>query len=217
MIGVRQKIEGAGGDLEAIAGAIESGAAIAGEPSSVIAALALAGLGEDLGPPLVQAPLGRPGLKRAAHETALAALLPKAPRPAILSLSAGLLQILDDWDASHEAAQAADDLGEPEFVAYWHGIAHRREPDPGNAAYWFRRVGNHAAFVPLAQAAAPILEAHGNASLTRKILPDGRWDPVAFVRFCGEVGRVGSAEEVVARKIQRQELLILLDLTCGPL
>ena len=62
-----------------------------------------------------------------------------------LALAAGLLQIHDFWDASHEAAQEADDLGERDFSAYWHGIAHRREPDAGNASYWFRRVGRHRA------------------------------------------------------------------------
>ena len=68
---------------------------------------------------------------------------PGTPHRPRLALAAGLLQIHDFWDASHDAAQRADDQGEREFSAYWHGIAHRREPDAGNAAYWFRRVGRH--------------------------------------------------------------------------
>lgn len=212
MLGIRRRIEGAGRDLDTIARAIESGAGVGGEPSSVIAALALAGLGPDVGPPLIQAPPARPGLVRGASEAALAKLLPRAPRPKLLALSAGLLQILDDWHASHTAAQEADDLGESEFSPYWHAIAHRREPDPGNAAYWFRRIGKHPAFDPLAKAVAPLVDADAG------LVQDGSWDPSGFIRFCGAaILKPGSPEEALARRIQRLEMLILLDLTCASL
>ena len=214
MFGVRRRVEGAGRDLDIIAKAIESGAGVGGEASSVIAALALAGFGGDLGPPLVQDSPKRPGLLRGASELTLAKLLPKAPRTSLLTVSAGLLQILDDWHASHEAAQLAEDLGETEFSAYWHGIAHRREPDPGNAAYWFRRVGKHPTFGPLAEAVKPLLDADLAATLT----PGGEWSPIAFVHFCGEASKtLGSPEEALSRRIQRIEMLILLDATCIPL
>ncbi len=210
MRGIRRRIEGAGRDLDTIARAIESGAGVGGEPSSIVAALALAGLGPDVGPPLIRAAPARPGLIRGASEAALAKLLPRAPRPKLLVLSAGLLQILDDWDASHVAAQEADDLGESEFSPYWHAIAHRREPDPDNAAYWFRRVGEHPAFDPLAEAVAPL--AVDGSGLVR----DGSWDPLAFIRSCGDAARKpGSPGEALARRIQRLEMLILLDLTCA--
>ena len=96
------------------------------------------------GPALVQQRPGASPCSASLSEQALAKLFPGASRPIVLALSAGLLQIHDFWDASHVAAQEADDLGEARFSAYWHGIAHRREPDAGNAAYWFRRVGRHA-------------------------------------------------------------------------
>ncbi len=100
---------------------------------------------------MVQVRPSRPGLTGTLTEVNLASLLPGSDRKGRLALAAGLLQILDFWDPSHHAAQEADDLGRAAFSAYWHGIAHRREPDPGNASYWFRRVGRHAIFPVLAR------------------------------------------------------------------
>ena len=50
-------------------------------------------------------------------------------------------------DQSHELSQNVDT---PEGN-WWHGIMHRREPDAGNAAYWFRRVGDHQLFSALGE------------------------------------------------------------------
>lgn len=186
-------------------------------PAGLIAALAQAGLGDDEGaggPALVQQPPPRPWLGAALDEAAWAELLPQASRTSRLALAAGLLQIHDFWDDSHEAAQQADDLGERAVSAYWHGIAHRREPDVGNAAYWFRRVGRHAIFPTLAEAARPRLEAHGDIKLTERLISRGAWDPFAFVRFCGDARR-GTAAESLARALQRLEMIALLGPTAG--
>jgi hypothetical protein len=130
-------------------------------------------------------------------------------------MAAGLLQVFDFWDASHEAAQQADDLGERASSAYWHGIAHRREPDPGNAAYWFRRVGHHPLFAPLAEAAAPLLDTHGDAALTARLLSRG-WDAMAMIDLCTQA-KPGTPREALARRLQRLEMWMLLEATFAKL
>ncbi len=183
-------------------------------PRDLVAALAFAGLGDDAshGPSLVRRRPDRPGLVASASETALAEVFPRAPRPALLALSAGLLQILDSWDDSHEAAQEADDLGERRTSAYWHGVAHRREPDAGNAAYWFRRVGRHPLFPALFEAALPLLETQSDPKWKGRLGGSGVWDSHAMIEFCTRA-RPGSGEEMLARRLQRLELAILLEAT----
>jgi hypothetical protein len=162
------------------------------------------------GPGLIQASPRRPWLARILEEGAWADLFPRSPRPTRLALAAGLLQLHDFWDASHEAAQRADDLGERGSSAYWHGIAHRREPDPGNASYWFRRVGRHPIFAPLARDARPLVDASGDRATAAKLLADDTWNPSAFIDLC-TAARPGSAADALALRLQKLEMLTLLD------
>ena len=178
------------------------------------AALAFTALGgeDSLGLPLVRKRPEHPGLIAAASETALAGLLPGAPRPVRLALAAGLLQILDAWDASHEAAQEGDDRGEHRFSPYWHGIAHRREPDPGNASYWFRRVGRHEMFAGLADDARDLFRDEDDRRIAARVVGSGAWDASAMIELASRA-RPGSREEAVARRLQRLEMARLLDAT----
>jgi hypothetical protein len=180
----------------------------------VIASVALSGLGPQgaAGPSLVQTSPKHPKLADAISSECLAQLMPHASRPACLTLAAGLLQCLDAWEASHEAAQEADNLGERSFSAYWHGIAHRREPDSGNASYWFRRVGRHPVFAPLADEASKILNEFAGRGSEKNIVRNGSWDPFAFIDFC-DLTRRGSGDELFARRIQRIEMALLLNAT----
>lgn len=83
------------------------------------------------------------------------------------------------WHDHHEPAHAlVQDLPDAD-AAFVHGILHRREPDDGNARYWFHRVGNHPAMVPLTQAVARFLAPHPD--LAQHLLPHGRWDPMAMI------------------------------------
>jgi hypothetical protein len=187
------------------------------DPDDLIAAIAADALGGDqsLGPTLAQAIPHAPRLLPHLSEPAWAAVFPRSPRAGRLNLAAGLLLVHDFWDASHTAAQEADDLGESEFSAYWHGIAHRREPDAGNANYWFRRVGSHPVFATLGQEAQPLLEDHGDQKLKSRLLSGG-WNASAMIDLCTQA-RTGTPQEALARRLQRLEMWALLEATFAAL
>ena len=223
--GGRYRLRSDGSAVSDLIGRLESGelpgaivATGAVTPADLIAALARDALGDDaaLGLPLVQAQPRRPRLARALSEAAWAPVFPSVASPLRLAMAAGLLQVGDFWDASHTAAQQADDQGERDFSAYWHGIAHRREPDPGNAAYWFRRVGRHPVFTPLAQAARPLLDQQGEEALAGRLISGGTWNAMAMIDLCTEA-RPGTPRETLARRLQRLEMWLLLEATFAAL
>jgi hypothetical protein len=116
---------------------------------------------------------------------------------------AGLWLYFSCFDEAHGVAQ---DLETPEG-SFWHGILHRQEPDAANAAYWFRRVGQHPVFPALRDAAEKILSAH---PVSLRI--ENNWNPMEFIDFC-EAARLqpGSEAEKVAMEIQNAEWQILFD------
>ena len=128
-------------------------------------------------------------------------LFPGAPHPR--EALAGLWLLFDDLDRSHTASQ---ELSSPE-AAFWHGIMHRREPDPSNAAYWFRGVSRHAVF--------PALREDAVAAGYRSKGAD--WDPFAWIDYWELARRKpGSAEHAVAMAVQRVEWEILFDYCARP-
>lgn len=150
-------------------------------------------------------------------------LIPRAvqtalPRPAsrtdAVALTAGLLQVHDFLDASHAQSQRIEGEGRNRAGDYWHAIMHRREPDYGNSKYWFRRVGRHPVFARLASTAAELLQnspADQAKAWSRRVLPGGEWDPLAFVDLCSEAARdEESPLAVCARRIQWTEMQLLL-------
>ena len=62
----------------------------------------------------------------------------QSPDPALPGpLRALCAEAAGDWAAAHEIVQP-DASREAAWV---HAYLHRKEPDPGNAAYWYRRAG----------------------------------------------------------------------------
>jgi hypothetical protein len=122
-------------------------------------------------------------------------LFPQASSPD--GALSGLYLYFGCLDEAHGIAQNLDTAD----GSFWHGIMHRREPDAGNAAYWFRRVGKHPVFPALRE----------EAQLLR--FDTGReWDPFAFIDFCeGARARPGSAEEQIAMQVQLKEWQLLFD------
>jgi len=123
----------------------------------------------------------------------------RAPEAAI----AGLLLLAGCWEESHEVSQ---DIASQEG-SYWHAIAHRIEPDAGNAGYWFRQVGAHPIFPELQREALEILtRTHPKWELKRA------WDPFEFIDRCEEARRApGSELERAVLAIQRAEWDLLFE------
>ena len=129
-------------------------------------------------------------------------LFPDAPAPE--AACAGLWVYFSCFDQGHKIAQ---DIETPEG-SFWHAILHRQEPDPGNAAYWFREVGTHPLFAGLQKAAARIVEQYPGAGFD---VEDG-WNPFAFIDFCEQARRMpGKDAERAALQIQRAEWQLLFD------
>ena len=144
-------------------------------------------------------PLG-PGRPESSLGEALAAigdaqLAPRgvADRQMIAACRSGLWLAFDFLDESHKLSQ---EIETPEG-SFWHAIMHRREPDPSNSKYWWRRVGQHPVLRQLREQ-APAL----GYTFT---------SPDAFVDFCEEVRDGGSGEEQLARKVQLLEWRLLFE------
>ena len=121
---------------------------------------------------------------------------------------AGLWLYFSCFEEAHCVAQDCE-TSEGEL---WHAILHRREPDAGNAAYWFRKAGPHPAFSTLAREAVSILQRLREAEFRT-----GKWDPFAFVSFCDRARmQPGSIHERAAMEIQLAEWQILFDYCARP-
>ena len=113
----------------------------------------------------------------------------------------------DHLDASHSLSQGI----ETRDGSWLHGIMHRREPDYGNAKYWFRRVGPHEAFPDVAERVAALLPRNGSGNSTI-VVKNGEWQPLAFVDECEQAESGGNAEEqLLLRQVQAAEFDVLVE------
>jgi hypothetical protein len=117
----------------------------------------------------------------------------------------------DHLDASHTISQDISSRN----GSWLHGIMHRREPDYGNAKYWFRRVGQHDAFPKLAERVATFLH-HDGGGLTERLIENGEWMPFGFVDECERACSRGDAQlKQTLRAIQAIEFDTLIEHILG--
>jgi hypothetical protein len=141
-----------------------------------------------------------PGTPNEAVRAAIAALTPESivpnvrDRDAALGCLSGLWLLHDFLDESHTISQDLHTW----YGSYWHGIMHRREPDPDNAKYWFRRVPKNPVYEALAPEAA-------------ELGMNGGWDPFAFVDRCELERGKRAGGELLCRRIQLREKTLLFD------
>ncbi|MDA1166222.1 MAG: hypothetical protein O3B13_24260 [Planctomycetota bacterium] len=133
------------------------------------------------------------------------------------ALFAGLLQVNDYLDESHQHSQSIEGQGDDVNGDYWHGIMHRREPDYGNAKYWFRRVGCHPCFSQLRELATLVMNECNSTSADSwksRLVSSNQWNAAAFVDLC-ETAAESTDDELTtaAKRIQWGEMLLLLEHT----
>lgn len=151
--------------------------------------------------PLTCGECSSPEARQILKQSGARELFPGAPDAT--AAMAGLWLYFSCFEEAHEMVSKS----ETRECELWHAILHRQEPDSGNAAYWFRKVGAHPTFSNISHAAIRILE-----KIPRAEFRTGKWDPFAFIAFCDRARlQPGSEHEQAAREIQRAEWQIVFD------
>lgn len=123
---------------------------------------------------------------------------------------AGLWLMYDFLDESHTISQSID----TPTGSYWHAIMHRREGDYDNSKYWFRRVGAHPVFGPLAEAAGELARNQFSSETDRaaaRLAESRDWDSYWFVDVCAAAVQGRSTAGQMCRLVQQLECRLLFD------
>ena len=147
-------------------------------------------------PPPVVALLAKPRLPDLGPGNPVESLQGKiaaAARELPPACAAGLWLLFDFLDESHTISQ---DIHSPDG-SFWHALMHRREPDPFNSKYWWRKVGSHPVLSALVQQAPSLGYTYTN--------------PHDFVDFCEKVRDTGTPDEELAKRVQLLEWQLLFD------
>jgi hypothetical protein len=138
--------------------------------------------------------------------------IPEASSIGLTALKAGLLLLNDFYDESHAYSQSIEGQGPNHTGDYWHAILHRREPDYGNARYWFRHVGRHPVFPEIARDVRS-MRLGSTPDKLNQIVANGNWNPIAFADACAAAESDADLRSRWCEPIQFQEMLLLLDWT----
>jgi hypothetical protein len=192
-----------------IAAAAQEGRLQLSSPATIVASPAL--------PALAPSEQSLPGWKQAAVSRCDS--LPGQPvrsKVDLIALQAGILQMGDYLTPSHEHSQSIEGRGRRQAGDYWHAINHRREPDYGNAKYWFRHVGNHPLLTDLAKVIPDLAEKFSPSvqSKATGLIEGGRLDPFRFVDLISDACRRKDPELIqFAERLQWIEMVGLLEST----
>jgi len=118
-----------------------------------------------------------------------------------LACMAGLWLHHDFFDESHAISQDLDTIE----GSYWHGILHRREPDYGNAKYWFQRVGEH----PIHEELRAAVVRYSKGRMWPTFLGQKGWDAAGFVDLCRMQADPHALAHEYCREVQRIEWNLL--------
>lgn len=133
---------------------------------------------------------------------------------AATAVQSGVLLINDFLDASHQRSQSIEGHSNGD---YWHGIMHRREPDFGNAKYWFRRVGHHPVLDTLADVARKIAAGFDSPDVANWLskITTGGWDAFAAVDLSEAAHRNPTTDlHAFAERLLWAEMILLLAHCC---
>lgn len=157
-----------------------------------------------LGPQRRPEALSSGSVRAAVDQAAQTLLLEEPAREFVLGAALLWHDHLEESHAISQGIHSADG-------SWLHGIMHRREPDYGNARYWFNRVGQHPVFAPLA-AAVSALERPVPDVPAIKLVSAGAWRPFAFIDACESVAGRPAMDPVVhhLQQVQQAEFFCLL-------